>query len=222
VSSFLLRGGECQKPITPSPFIIRDSQENPNPRLQYEKRLRAIFAAKQQYRELFGPRNGRVLVPYFPRCPIPAGDPISPDGTKISVSELGDDTLAFIQENGGGRSPWRAFSMSGNPALANDPMDINLGTFVTAGAQTVISSFGTLMLPPTAADFRDDTRFRVLLDGQEQIKGALPGDPNTDVYWVSATQIAFNFAIYNQSVIEVETAAAFFLPARRCDCIGPG
>ena len=38
----------------------------------------------------------QVIPPYFPREPIPAGDPMSPSGTKVELSELADDVLAAL------------------------------------------------------------------------------------------------------------------------------
>lgn len=152
----------------------------------------------------------RVLFDYR-RRPLMPSDPASSSGVQIDMTELAPDVIAAINAGGSGgvtRLPRRGFAI-GTPPAANDPMDINTGTFNTAGAQATISGYGTLALPATAVQFRDDNRVRVWLDGQVQIKGANPGDPNTDVYMVSPTKIAFNSRIYAKSVIEIETLTAF-------------
>lgn len=107
------------------------------------------------------------------------------------------------------RPQHREFDITGTTPLADDPMNVNTGSFTTAGAQTTFSSFGTCALPASGADFRDDARVKIWRNGVLQSKGAGAGD-NRDVYWVSATQIAFEDKLTTgKNVIRIETPASF-------------
>jgi hypothetical protein len=81
-------GGDKGKIVDPHP----SPQETQNT-------FSAIKAAHAALRSRGAPR-ARVLVPYT-RYPLNAGDPASPDGTQISISELGPDTIAFIESQAG-------------------------------------------------------------------------------------------------------------------------
>jgi len=104
--------------------------------------------------------------------------------------------------------PFREFDITGTLPAANDPMNITTGTFTTAGAQTLFSSFGTPALPATGAAFRDDPRIKFWLNGQKLSKGASAGD-NRDVYWVSATQVAFEEKLKLTNIIHLEAPGAY-------------
>lgn len=71
------------------PRVIRDYRFEPDKALA---RRDAVVAAEEAIRG-----EHEVIEPYFPRRPIPAGDPLSPSGTKVGLSELADDVLATIQ-----------------------------------------------------------------------------------------------------------------------------
>ncbi|HUV47783.1 MAG TPA: hypothetical protein VMX11_02295 [Actinomycetes bacterium] len=46
--------------------------------------------------------EGRLVGDYFPRLPIPAGDPASPSGTQVAFVELDADLQAQVLAGGGG------------------------------------------------------------------------------------------------------------------------
>jgi len=104
--------------------------------------------------------------------------------------------------------PFREIDITGTKPAANDPMTITTGTFTTAGAQTVASSFGTPALPATGAAFRDDPRIKGWLNGAKFSKGASAGE-NRDFYWVSATQIAFEEKLKNTDIFYLESPSSF-------------
>jgi len=104
--------------------------------------------------------------------------------------------------------PFREIDITGTKPAANDPMVVTTGTFTTAGAQTVASSFGTPALPATGAAFRDDPRIKGWLNGAKLSKGASAGE-NRDFYWVSATQIAFEEKLKNTDIFYLESPSSF-------------
>ena len=104
--------------------------------------------------------------------------------------------------------PFREIDITGTLPAADDPMTVTTGTFVTAGAQTVFSSFGTPALPATGAAFRDDPRVKIWLNGQKMSKGASGAD-NRDVYFVSATQFSFEDKLKNGDVVHLESPSSF-------------
>lgn len=108
------------------------------------------------------------------------------------------------------KMPFREFDITAGPAIpANDPMTITTGTFTGAGARgTAVSSFGTPALPATGVAFRDDSRIKVWLSGQLLSKGASAA-ANRDVYWVSTTQLAFEFAVLATDELLIESPATF-------------
>lgn len=83
--------------------IIRDYRYEPEKALAHRK---AVIAAEEGSRgrvfSCMGTNKGAVIPPYYPREPIPAGDPASPSGTKVELSELADDVLALIAAGGAG------------------------------------------------------------------------------------------------------------------------
>jgi hypothetical protein len=119
---------------------------------------------------------------------------------------LSGGQLPDIIDNGSGvtRLPFRQFNITAGPAAANDPLNVQTGAFVTAGAQTVFASFGTPVMPSTADQFRDDSRAKIWRNGVLQAKGT-----GEDVTWVSTTQIAFTKTIKNGDRIQIESLAAF-------------
>jgi hypothetical protein len=59
-------------------------------------------------------------------------------------------------------------------------------------------------MPPTSAQFRDDSRAKIWRNGVLQAKGAAE-----DVTWVSATQISFTAKVKIGDRIQIESLAAF-------------
>jgi hypothetical protein len=121
--------------------IIRDSQENPNPEVQLARR-RALIAADQTRFGKIGAVNARVLPPYFPREPMMAGDPASPGGTKVTLSELADDVLAALAAGGSGGSI-RVREVDGSPDI--DPttvITVPNGSLTPGGPGEAILDFG--------------------------------------------------------------------------------
>lgn len=104
--------------------------------------------------------------------------------------------------------PFIEIEITGTKPNADDPFTITTGTFTTAGAQTVVSSDQTVALPASGADFRDDSRVEVYRNGVLQSKGQNAA-ANRDVYWVSATQLAFETKLKTGDVIYIRTPASF-------------
>jgi len=121
----------------------------------------------------------------------------------------------FIQEPSTGgtatssRQQFREFTIGGTIS-PNDPFNINTGVWDTAGAQSVFASYGTLVMPTSATDFRDDTRIRVWLNGISQSKGANAGD-NRDCYYISTVppKIAFNVRLRVSNYVKIESPSAY-------------
>lgn len=111
------------------------------------------------------------------------------------------------------RQPFREFDITGpgpgnQGPSANDPFNVQTGTFTGGGAQTVFATFGTPVVPPTGAQFRDDERIKVWRNGNLQSKGASAAD-NRDVYFVSSTQLAFETNLRIGEIITIESLEAF-------------
>jgi len=80
--------------------ILRDYRYEPEKALANRKAVIAAEEAKKG--RCIGTNLGVVIPPYYPREPIDAGDPFSPSGTKVELSELADDVIAAIGAGGGG------------------------------------------------------------------------------------------------------------------------
>lgn len=106
------------------------------------------------------------------------------------------------------RLPWREIDITSATVAANDPLNVTTGAFTTAGPQTVFSTYGTPALPAAGASFRDDNRIKVWRNGNLQSKGASASD-NRDVYWISATQMAFETVIRIGEIISWEAPASY-------------
>ena len=108
------------------------------------------------------------------------------------------------------RLPFKEFDITVGAAIAaNDPLDINTGSFVGAGARTtLIASYGTIALPATGAEFQTDERIRVYRNGQLLSKGPGAGTPR-DAYWVSSTQIAWSTQIRQNETLYLRMPSAY-------------
>ena len=84
------------KPGTPN-RTIRDDRADPEQSLAH----RDAVVAAERVRTAEKEGIPRVITDYFPRRPMPAGDPASPSGTKVEMSELADDVIAAIGSAGG-------------------------------------------------------------------------------------------------------------------------
>jgi hypothetical protein len=73
--------------------VIRDYRHEPDKALE---RRKEVIKAERDVPPCPGTNKGVVIPPYYPREPIPAGDPLSPSGTKVELSELADDVLALL------------------------------------------------------------------------------------------------------------------------------
>jgi len=102
------------------------------------------------------------------------------------------------------RLPFRHIDVSSGPASAGDPLNIQTGAFTTAGAQTVFATFGTPVLPATAAQFRDDSRVKVWRNGNFQSRGT-----GKDCQWVSTTQLSFSKVVKPGDEIVIESLSSF-------------
>jgi len=121
-------------------------------------------------------------------------------GALLSGGQLPD-----IIDNGSGttRLPFRQFNITAD-AGAGETFNVQTGVFSGTGTSTVFASFGTPVMPPTAAQFRDDSRAKVWRNGVLQAKGA-----GEDITWVSPTQISFTAKVKAGDRIQVESLAAF-------------
>jgi hypothetical protein len=165
----------------------------------------AIVRAEQ---ELLGDR--KVIPPYFPRD-LPAGDPMSEGGTKVTWDELDDDLKALIGGAGAGPAlPFTEWDITpGGAIAAGDVFNITAGTFAVAGARTtVVADVGTPMFPSTGAAFQNDSRIDIWLDGQHLSLGPGAGTPR-DVYWVASDQIAFATNLRAGQTIRVRAPASY-------------
>lgn len=106
--------------------------------------------------------------------------------------------------------PFKEFDITaGAVIVAGDPLNIVTGSFTTAGARTtLVSSDGTVALPASGALFQGDSRIKVWVNGKNQSKGTGGGTPR-EAYWVSSTQIAFDFKIFAGNVIHIEMPASY-------------
>lgn len=133
-----------------------------------------------------------------------------------SLWALQDTTPTWTQLNGAGggvtttRAQFREYDISAPLPAANEPFNINTGVWDVAGAQSTFASYGTLVMPATAAAFRDDTRFEVLRNGVLQSKGATAGDAR-DVYPVSTTppKIAFNLILKPNDEVKIMSPSTY-------------
>jgi len=126
------------------------------------------------------------------------------------IEALLDSYLAGLGTGGGGVGVLAtiAVKITGTIPLADDPMDINTGAFDTAGAQTVLETGGTLLLPNTEAEFLDNAFIKIFRNGVYQFKGASVS-PDALVYYVNTTQLAFSFKLKKNDVITVETPETY-------------
>lgn len=101
--------------------VIRDYRFEPEAALNKRK----VVIAQEQRRYNDDPRlivdgGNRVIPPYYPREPIPAGDELSPSGTFIAFEELDAELQALILAGGGGGAI-RVREADGSPDI--DPTD---------------------------------------------------------------------------------------------------
>jgi len=184
--------------------LIRDYRYRPADALE----LRDGVVAGEGETQAHG--AGNVIPPYFPRRPIPAGDPLSPGGTLVTLEELADDVLNAIIAGAGAsaRRPFIEVDVLTALITPGDVFDIQTGEFSVAGVQTPYSSFDTPVLPVSGSEFRDDTRVQAWLNGVLLSKGAGVGD-GRDVYYVSASSVAFAMKLRKGDLIRVESLTAF-------------
>lgn len=127
---------------------------------------------------------------------------------------LGGGALPTIIDPGSNapRLPFKEFDITaGGNIAAGDPLDIATGVFTGAGARTTLAaSFGTIALPANGPDFRDDSRIEAWYNGQNLSKWHVaPGPGQRDVWWVSPTQVAFNFVIKQNTVLKFRMPSAY-------------
>jgi len=129
----------ARKPGIPN-RTIRDERANPRASLVF----RDAFVAAERARTSEKEGIPRVVTDYFPRRPIPAGDPASPSGTKVELSELADDVLAAISTSSGGV---RVREVDGSPDI--DPTTIITvpnDSLSTGAAEEAVLDFNTFTL----------------------------------------------------------------------------
>jgi len=108
------------------------------------------------------------------------------------------------------RLPFKEFDITAGAIIAaGDPLNINTGAFTTAGARTtLVASYGTIALPASGAEFRDDERIIIDRNGRQESRGVGAGTPR-DAYWVSATQIAFNHVLFSGETLYLRMPSAY-------------
>jgi hypothetical protein len=125
-----------------------------------------------------------------------------PRGSLISgIGKLPDEISPG--ESNVPRLPFRHFDVGGL-VLATDPLNIQSGVFVTAGATAVFATYGTPILPSSAAEFRDDARVKIWRNGNLQSKGT-----GKDVVYVGPTQISFSKNLKPGDEIVIESPSVF-------------
>ena len=77
--------------------VINDERLNPSVSLVH----RDAVVLSERERPIWCRERPRVVTDYYPRRPLPAGDPASPSGEKVELSELADDVIAAIGSGGG-------------------------------------------------------------------------------------------------------------------------
>ncbi len=123
--------------------------------------------------------------------------------------ERGDWVLVSAGGGVASQLPFNEFDVSSSPRpSANDPFTITTGSFDTAGAQTPVSSDGTVILPVSGALFISDSRIKIYRNGVLQSKGA-DSAANRDIYWVSTTKLAFEVKLRVKDSIVVVTPESF-------------
>ena len=108
--------------------LIRDYRFRADEALE----LRDGVVASEDVTQRHGP--GNVIPPYYPRRPIPAGDPLSPSGTQVELSELADDVIDAIGTGGGAQ-----------PCFARDISSMTVPTRTTCFAHEPLIT-GTLTI----------------------------------------------------------------------------
>jgi len=112
--------------------VIRDYRYEPEKALA--NRNSVIAAEKAAKGQCIGTNAGVVIPPYYPREPIPAGDPLSPSGTQVELSELADDVIDAIGTGGGAQ-----------PCFARDISSMTVPTRTTCFAHEPLIT-GTLTI----------------------------------------------------------------------------
>jgi len=141
--------------------VINDERLNPSASLIHRD---AVVLAERR-RAIWCREHPRVVTDYFPRRPLPAGDPASPSGTKVELSELADDVLAAIGSGGGGTlvvaevdgipsiSPTTQITVPNNTLTLGAPGEAVLD-FNAFDLREVVLAFSTLVAVGTALDIQ--------------------------------------------------------------------
>ena len=126
-----------------------------------------------------------------------------PSIEEVQILEVSNGTLtnpgpgiARIETGASGRE-FREFLITGpgpgqKGPLAGDSINIQTGVFAVGGAQSLLNGSGLPILPATAAAFASSERVTVERNGVVLSKG-VDAPSGREVYWVSTTEIAFNF-----------------------------
>ena len=135
--------------------VIRDYRFRPSEALE----LRDAVVEAEGEAQRHGP--GNVIPPYYPRRPIPAGDPFSPSGTQVELSELADDVV-------GAGSTLRVREVDGSPDVDSvDTITVPDGTLTDVGGgevgldfnafelrEVILGPFTALVAPGTAINIQ--------------------------------------------------------------------
>ena len=181
------------KPGTPN-RIIRGSQYNPEQSLNHRDAVVREERAKTSEKEGIP----RVVTDYFPRRPLPAGDPSSPSGVYVAEEELDEDLRKKVNAAGQLLEVTLTFSGTLPPGMV---FNIQTGVYPGPGSPATVEGdkpptggpirSGVILLPPTGKEFKEDGRISVCLNGQELERS--DGAANGDAEWVSSTQLRLPF-----------------------------
>lgn len=190
------------KPGTPN-RVIRGDRATPEQSLI----RRDALVAAERARTAIPEGIPRVVTDYFPRRPLPAGDPASPSGEYVAEEELDVDLRAKVNFAGQLMEIALTFPDQVPPGTA---INIQDGTYSTGGPASIEGDIPLVggpirsplvTLPPTGVEFKEDGRISVILNGQELERG--DGSGNGDAEWVSPTQIRLVKIIYTNNVLIV-------------------
>ena len=146
--------------------VIRDYRYEPEKALAHRDAVIEAETGKGRVFSCMGTNKGAVIPPYYPRKPIPAGDPMSPSGTKVELSELADDVIDAIGSGGGGTliveeadgspsvSPTTQITVPNDTLSAGAPGEAILDFNAFALREVVLGPFTALVTPGTAINIQ--------------------------------------------------------------------
>jgi hypothetical protein len=188
-----------RKPGVPN-RVIRDERFDPRRSLVTREALVAQKRVDTSGPDCTRDPDGRVVTDYFPRKPQPAGDPSSPSGVKVELSELADDVLAAISSGGGGV---RVREVDGSPDI--DPTTIITvpnDTLTLGGPEEAILDFNAFELREVVLTFSASVAPGTVFNIQTGVYAGA-GSPAMVMYDTDVTLPASGAAFAGDGRIEV-------------------